>query len=64
MELKLNTNLMLMKKRSGSWEILKAIEGMSLLFHMILRRSVNLLLKKLRKILSMEIFGSFNFNYN
>ena len=63
MELKLNTNLMLMKKRSGSWEMLKAIEGMSLLFYMILRRSVNLFLKKLRKILSMEIFGSFNFNY-
>ena len=63
MELKLNTNLMLMKKRSGSWEMLKAIEGISLLFYMILRRSVNLFLKKLRKILSMEIFGSFNLNY-
>ena len=62
MELKLNTNLMLIEKRSGSWEILKAIEGMSLLFYMILR-SVNLLLKKLRKIISMEIFGSFNFIY-
>ena len=49
MELKLNTILMLMEKRTGSYEIiLKAIEGMSLLFYMILTEECKFTLEEVK----------------
>ena len=60
-ELRLNTGLMLMEKRNGSWDMLKGTNKMSLPFYMIPKNYVNLLPWKLRKIIIMEIFGSYDF---